>query len=238
MQSGIVQIAVGKDRKEFSIHTELTSFFPSEFLQSPIIEEIDEVVFGRCCEFVYSGNYSVPSPVYDPHGGQRGIADQLSKGSVKRWNPANITWNLFHPQTLPSVCADLLDGLDQVPNYRAEEELNTNPQYDYTEIFLCHAEVYHFADRTNWGLLANFSLYRLLRLLANFPLCEERIGDVVKLMKFIFEEIDSEDMRNMKVMLQSYMLKNVETLMQDVGFRLLLDRVPSLEKTILRIMWK
>lgn len=52
------------------------------------------------------------------------------------------------------------------------------------------------------------------------------------LMKFIFEETDGEDMGNMDTVLRDYALWNVETLMQDVDFRYLLDRVPSLEKGI------
>jgi hypothetical protein len=55
-------------------------------------------------------------------------------------------------------------------------------------------------------------------------------------MKFIFEESDSEDVGNIKIMLRDYTLWNVETLMQDVDFQHLLDRVPSLEKAIFRIM--
>ncbi|KAF3399950.1 hypothetical protein F1880_007971 [Penicillium rolfsii] len=237
MQSGIVQFVVGKDRKQFSIHTELVSFFPSENLRSPIVEEIDEVIFSRCCEFVYSGDYSVPFPVYDPYGGQRRIGIQPSKESVRRWNPANIT-NFFHPELLPRVCADLLERLDQAPKYQAKEELNTDPKHDHTEIFICHAELYRFARRMNWASLCYLSVYRLLRLLANFNLCEERTGDVVTLMKFIFEETDGADMGNMDSLLRDYAVWNVETLMQDVDFRHLLDRVPSLAKDIFRKMWE
>ncbi|KAF4772229.1 hypothetical protein HAV15_011214 [Penicillium sp. str.  len=61
MESGIVLFVVGKDRKRFLIHKD-------EILRPPIVEDIDEVVFGRCCEFVYTGDYSAPSPIYDGIG--------------------------------------------------------------------------------------------------------------------------------------------------------------------------
>lgn len=96
----MVQFVVGKDRKRFLIHTELVSSIPSAILWPPIFEEIHEVVFSCCCEFVYSGDYSVPSPVYDPHGGQYCIGNELSKGSAKRRNPTNIILNFFHPEEL------------------------------------------------------------------------------------------------------------------------------------------
>ncbi|KAJ5461510.1 uncharacterized protein N7458_003062, partial [Penicillium daleae] len=52
-------------------------------------------------------------------------------------------------------------------------------------------------------------------LLANFTLCEERTGDVVTLMKFIFEESDSEHIGNIRIILRDYTLWNMETLMQN-----------------------
>lgn len=56
-------------------------------LQPPISEEVDEVVFGRCCEFVYSGDCSVPLPVSNPSesdGGQPSSNKTLSQQPVER----------------------------------------------------------------------------------------------------------------------------------------------------------
>lgn len=33
---------------------------PNEFVAS--LEDVDEFTFGRCCQFVYTGDYSVPNP--------------------------------------------------------------------------------------------------------------------------------------------------------------------------------
>ncbi|KAJ5597332.1 hypothetical protein N7537_007416 [Penicillium hordei] len=86
MESGIVQFVVGKDRKRFSIHAALTSSFQSEILQPPTVGELDEIIFGRCFEFVYSGSYSIPSPVFNPFSGQLGNGTQSLKGSVKLYD--------------------------------------------------------------------------------------------------------------------------------------------------------
>lgn len=53
--------------------------------------------------------------------------------------------------------------------------------------------MYRFASRTGWTALYYLLFYRLLQLLANFALCEERTRDIVTLFKFAFEEIDSEE---------------------------------------------
>lgn len=68
MQSGIFEFIIGKDRRRFSIHVALASSFLKDILQLPMNSEIDEVVFGRCCEFVYSGDYSVPFLISNPSG--------------------------------------------------------------------------------------------------------------------------------------------------------------------------
>jgi hypothetical protein len=55
----MVEFVIGKDGKRFSIHAALAKSFPEKLLESPLNSEIDEAVFGHCCEFVYSGDYSV-----------------------------------------------------------------------------------------------------------------------------------------------------------------------------------
>jgi hypothetical protein len=98
-----------------------------------------------------------------------------------------------------------------------------------------HAEVYRLAVTTHWVPLWALSLYRLIRSLASFTLCEERTGDIIELLKFVFEE--NEYKYELKVVLVDYAAWNVEILMRDADFRQLLDRVPSLEKAIFRAMW-
>ncbi|KAJ5467323.1 hypothetical protein N7475_005075 [Penicillium sp. IBT 31633x] len=244
IESGVVLFVVGKERKRFLIHTELASSFPSEILRPPICEEIDEEVFGRCCEFVYTGDYSVPSPIYG------GIGNQSSTESVRRWDPVRLTWNLFHPGKFPIVCADLRERLGQVnPNYRANDVVSTDPKYSYADIFLCHTEMYCFASRTGWTALCYLSFYRLLGLLANFALCEEQTRDIVTLLKHVFKkfvsedfeclgDIKFEDMGDIRKLVGDYALWNLEILMRDMDFQLLLENMPSLEKAFFRWMWK
>ncbi|KAJ6087605.1 hypothetical protein N7467_006519 [Penicillium canescens] len=226
LQTGMVQFVVGKDRKRFLIHAELVSSIPSEILRPPIVEDIDEVLFGRCYEFAYSSDYSVPSPIYDDIG------------------------NHSSTESFPIVYAELRERLGQVnPKYRANDEPTTDPKYSYADIFLCHAGIYHFPSRTGWTALYYLSFYRLLQLLANFALCEERTRDIVTLFKFAFEDIDSkefegigdikfEGMGKIKNLVGDYALWNLEILMRDVDFQLVLDKRPSLEKGLFRWMWK
>lgn len=140
---------------------------------------------------------------------------------------------MFHPSKLPDICAFIKKNLDKAP---LDGEIpNTDPADNYVGVFLSHAEVYRLAFTTNWVSLWSLSLYRLIRSLTSFTLCEERTGDIVELLKFVFEE--NENMYELKVVLVDYAAWNVEILMRDADFRQLLDRVPSLERAIFRAMW-
>jgi hypothetical protein len=112
---------------------------------------------------------------------------------------------------------------------------NNDPADNYANVFLSHIEGYRFTYTTHWDSLCDLSLYQLIRSLASFTLFEERTGDVIKLMKFVFEE--TEGMHNLQDVLVHYAAWNMEVLMGDGDFRQLLDRVPSLEKAIFRAMW-
>ncbi|CAK40082.1 uncharacterized protein BO96DRAFT_325499 [Aspergillus niger CBS 101883] len=164
MQSKIKEFTIGKDRKRFQIHMAVACLFPEEILRSPTHLEMDEIVFGRCCEFVYSGDYSVPlpnsshsgSPVDQP-GNSNGIFQEIEL----RLNPTNLTENIFHPTRASQPHAPYVERCDPVPWYEAGVPLNTDPAVDYSAVFLSHAEIVRFSSRTNWASLHDRSLYWL-----------------------------------------------------------------------------
>ncbi|KAJ5287761.1 hypothetical protein N7478_003447 [Penicillium angulare] len=67
LQSGVIHVLVRKSRRRFSIHRALESPFPDSALQPSILQNINKVIFARCCKFVYSGDYLI-SPSTNPSG--------------------------------------------------------------------------------------------------------------------------------------------------------------------------
>ncbi|KAI9035455.1 uncharacterized protein KD926_003481 [Aspergillus affinis] len=239
MQSSMVKFIIDKDRRRFSIHMALASSFPKDILQLPLNSEIDEVVFGYCCEFVYTGDYTVSLPNSNPSGSavvQHSNDNTVSQKFGTRWNPMNLTENLFHPTNLSDIHAPVAERLGPVPWYEDGDTLNADPADNYTNVFPSHVQVYRLGYRTNWNSLCHRSLYWLLRSLARFKLFQERTEDIVKFLRFVFEE--SECMENLQKILRDYAAWNVEILMRDTDFQQLLDRVPTLEKAIFSSMWK
>ncbi|KAJ6112293.1 hypothetical protein N7523_002115 [Penicillium sp. IBT 18751x] len=239
LQSDIVHFLVGKNRKHFSIHQALEGSFPRKALEPAMIEGVDEEVFGRCCEFVYSGDYSAPSPIPESSGSDssqpKDMETQCQK-EAKRWDPSNITWNLFCPESLSLNYDMLLGKLGQTQRPEFEKDFSNDPFTSYAAVFLSHAEIHHVGVRTGWVSLIVLSLYRLLQLLEKFTLFEERTGDIVQLLEFVFE--DSEYMESLEDMLQDYIVWNVEMMMRNADFKSFLERNSSLEQTVFRSMWK
>lgn len=204
-----------------------------------MIEGIDEEGFGRCCEFVYTGGYSAPSPNSESSGNDDSQPEDMEiprLEEAKRWDPSSLAWNLFNPSVLTLNYGILLEGLGHTPQSELEKDFNKDPFTSYAVVFLSHAEIHRFALRTGWLSLSVLSFYKLLQLLENFALFEERTGDIVQLLKFVFE--DSEDMQNMENMLRDYIVWNVDVMMRNIDFRDFLERNPSLEQTVFRSMWE
>lgn len=123
---------------------------------------------------------------------------------ANRWNPSNLTWNLFYPDVLSYNYDILLNQLGSSLPSEAENDLSNDSFTSYAAVFIIHAETHRFALRTGWASLFVFSYYRLLQLLANFTLHEERTEDIVRLLAIVFESAGY--MENLENMLRDYMV--------------------------------
>lgn len=57
---------------------------------------------------------------------------------------------------------------------------------DYTEVFLCHARLYAFAEKYDIAPLRKLSVKRLHQTLSVFTLYKERVGDILTLMRYTY----------------------------------------------------
>ncbi|KAJ5404010.1 hypothetical protein N7509_003881 [Penicillium cosmopolitanum] len=238
LQSGVFHLYVGKKKKQITIHRALENAFPKKVLESTTIESVDEKLFGRCCEFVYSGDYSDPCPLPGSPGSNSSQSEDNEtrcQEEAKGWEPSNLSWNVFHPKGLSLNYGIMQAELSHTPRSGSEGNLSNNPNTSYAAVFLGHADTHRFALRTDWYSLSVLSFYRLLRLLENFTLFEERTGDIVQLLIFVFEE--SESIKNLENMLRDYIIWNVKILMRNADFKRFLDRNSSLEQAVFRSMW-
>ncbi len=64
--------------------------------------------------------------------------------------------------------------------------VNSEPGEDYTEVFLCHARLYVFAEKYDIEPLRRLSKHNMHRLLSDFHLYTERVGDIVALLRYVY----------------------------------------------------
>ena len=97
--------------------------------------------------------------------------------SVEPSNFKDIAWREFEKLSPEGSCAP--------SEHRAQ--INTEPCEDYTEVFLCHARLYVFADKHHIEPLRKLAKHKLQRTLIAFNLYTERIADVVELIRYVYE---------------------------------------------------
>ncbi|KAK2605794.1 hypothetical protein QQS21_003747 [Conoideocrella luteorostrata] len=110
---------------------------------------------------------------------------------------------------------------------------NRNCLLEYKEVFLSHARLHMVAEYYGVEKLAQLTLHKLHRTLCNFVLHNERIGDVVGLLRYCFEEDERVELRELVVM---YSVCHFEKLWESADFQQLLKAHTELSVAILGSM--
>jgi hypothetical protein len=110
----------------------------------------------------------------------------------------------------------------------------------YTEVFLCHARLYVFADKYDIGPLKDLSLYKLRRTLAEFTLFDKRVGDIINLMRYSYLNTANlaESVDSLRLLIIHYAECVVEDMAGNDGFRSLLKESGSLARDLVEQMLK
>jgi len=147
-----VTFYIGKNKTPFSIHSGFLEAFSESISRSVSVledepnksvaslEDVDESTFGRCCQVVYTNDYSVPEPTFTTASGD---GDKVIPQLAIEKDLLNMRNNTFHPAELLSIPKILQVYVDADLTY--EPRPDTTPEEDYSEIFLCHARLYRFA---------------------------------------------------------------------------------------------
>lgn len=117
---------------------------------------------------------------------------------------------------------------------------NLNASQDYTDIFLCHAQLYVFAEKYDIQELKNLAFEELHAVLAIFDLHVDRAGDIRALFHYAYGNVQrsAAGEGTLLRMLKDYMGFEMDTLMLDESFRELLKENINdmLEDYMLQVM--
>jgi hypothetical protein len=121
---------------------------------------------------------------------------------------------------------DSIDTCDR--DFRPHQ--NLDPYEDYSQVFLCHARLYVFADNYDIQPLAKLSLSKLRHTLAGFNFFEERREDIVELLQYCYantpERVGTKD--SLRALVIKYVACVVERLTGTKVFGSLLSEANSI----------
>ena len=131
-------------------------------------------------------------------------AKDVEKGSLKeafisrKYDWENIMWEADSISIPPPRSNKAADG-------------------DYTEVFLCHARLYVFAEKSDIQSLKRLALSKLQQTLAIFTLYPARVGDIISLLKYVYANTleSAPGIEDIRTMLAHYIGSEMETLVKD-----------------------
>lgn len=208
-----------------------------------VLEDIDTATFVRFLEWTYRGNYTTPTstnqaspseegPVAEGQGdlGDWGCFNKPSSKKKRSKLTENPDWGSFG---FDQSGRALRDGLRQAFIDRTYIELtptnptlvarrNENENEDYNSIFMCHAQLYVFAEEKDIQKLKTLALESLHETLKHFTLYDKRIGDVVSLVRYVYQNTlppESTGAEPMRALLTEYIGFEMDTLLKHEDFR-------------------
>lgn len=209
--------------------------------------DVEEETFARFAEYIYGGGYNVPSPAILPDQAdssnesvpeppaERVTAD-LEAPTEEPPMHDDLYWGQSHTskkktkhrkapisESLSSFASFALPTLASVPFPQlVAQQVPEDPwsSLDYTEILLCHAQLYVFAKKYDVVGLKDLVLCRMhsvLKVMSSFS----QIRKIVPIVEHIYQNIPSMTNSNepMRDLLTHFVAWKFKTLMGEEGFR-------------------
>ena len=99
---------------------------------------------------------------------------------------------------------------------------------DFTKVFLGHARLYVFAEKWDIEPLREISLHKLQQTLISFTLFDERVGNVVELLTYAYDNEHTRDRQGksvdaLRLLLSHYAACSIEDLSKNDQFQTFLN---------------
>ena len=187
-----------------------------------LLDDVDEDTFVRFVRWTYSQDYTAPEHTWEETEGIEGstteaaqkeecISDGWGNFSAKPKKKKKKASSRLHTSLKESFISEPDSwGPDALPGPRS----NLSPQEDYTEVFLCHARLYVFAEKYDIQTLKKLCYQKLQRTLAIYTLYPERIGDITTLLKYVYANTaeTADEKEDIRTMLAHYVGTEMDTL--------------------------
>lgn len=242
---------VGPDKKEHTIHSALVA------RQSPALDalinggmkesierrviwkDVDEESFIRFSQYVYTGDYEATKPskreavvIASPLMTSTSPSSFFGKKGRGFGGVEHIT------MTKKRLLYDKFQALYPLPSPTAVPSSEASATYDYTGVFLGHAQMYVFADYHGIEPLQVLALGKLRQILTSFTVRAESYNDITQLVRYSFEHtVDKKGQDDrLRSLVCLYAACRVEDLWKDAEFRDIASASPDLSLQLITAM--
>ena len=178
------------------------------------LEDVDVNTFVRFVQWLYYGYYDAASP--------RSLASLDTYQSPVRVTQKAKTCNSCHRTTydaIPQPNESFVQRSYTVRNVKKDAPQprpNSNKPEDYSEVFLGHARLYVFAEKYDLQILKTLALEELHATLAVYTLYQERTGDIVALLHYVYTNTaeSKSGVEDLRTLLSQYMETEADTLVK------------------------
>lgn len=197
---------------------------------SIVIDDVDQHIFSLVCQYLYTGDYYIKLPSDTP-------PPDLTSGGQEKSEQNHVIileGNLFRDtESVDKFANYLVRRIHPRPSQGLQGSYNR--MEDYTETLLTHARLHVFAAKYELQELRDICLFKLLHLLHVFPICEDRVGDIVRLFYFAFD-VDTGRCENLRGMLRYYTAQHIRLFVRNRDFQILLQDKPALANLLLNTL--
>ncbi|KAK0757120.1 hypothetical protein N5P37_010649 [Trichoderma harzianum] len=206
-------------------------------------EDLDEKTFLRFGEWTYTGDYKPEEPEILLDASQITSAEAKDSEENPKSEPicpslaaisARVAVRIPNKQ---KVITTFTSGAKyKSPTTSHEARKNTESCEDYSEVFLSHALLYTLADKYDIPELSQLSIHKLYVTLKEFTIYEDRIGDIVGLVKYSFKNTIPGD--KLRALMVEYCTCIVEGICNSKEFQDLINEAPEFASELIKEMVK
>lgn len=177
----------------------------------------------------------------DPWGFSTKSSKKLSKKSQRNlWASERYESSPFNDSTRESkgdaMWKSFCEKVTSIPAEQWQPQARTDDSEDFTNVLLCHAQLYVFSNRWQCQDLRDVVLHKLRLTLSKYTVLAERIGEVVTLIEHTYthtQDYANNGTDRLRDLVTDFAVCHIKVIESDAEFRNLLNKDSQIGRDLL-----
>ncbi|KAG5961162.1 hypothetical protein E4U57_007819 [Claviceps arundinis] len=211
---------VGEDKREFLLHSDLIKrksealgdVIDASFAEGRkgyvVLRDDNAETISAFAQFIYTGDYHISSDVSAPDSAKESHDEGNHGNNVAQFrHPQNGLWRRFvryefenQENSSDPYMTSCEASESEIDDLEVSYSNNRHMDKEYYKEFIPHAGIFVFAQYYGVEELMNLSIQRLHEALCGFSLSRERIGEILALIRYCYDQPGSERLKRMVAM--------------------------------------